>query len=113
MDIFPLFPAELRNFKDADGCVPALWDRDVMGVLIFKTLGLLNYIAGAAAVLATIYAGILYLTSYASEANAKKAKTILISTYVGFFIVLGARLIVQESFQLFGQGIVDIDKIAK
>jgi hypothetical protein len=107
-DIFPLFPAVLFDFPDETGhvrytgCYPALWTRDVIGALIFKILGLLNYVAGALALLTTIYAGILYLTAPISEGTVKTAKSILLGTYLGFFIVLGARLIVQGSFQLFG-----------
>lgn len=106
--IFPLIPDAIVDYgfyngTDTNGgCVPALWNSNIIGMLVYKTLGLLNYIAGAGAILATLYAGILYLTGYMSEANVKKAKTVLIGTYVGFFIILGARLIVESSFQLFG-----------
>ena len=100
--IFPLIPDSLVAYNATDGCVPALWDRYVAKVLVEKALALLNYVAGALAVLATIFAGVMYLTSYASEANAKKAKAVLVGTYIGFFITLGARMIVNDSFYLFG-----------
>lgn len=104
-DIFPLLPKEITDYDPEDNvkteCVPGLWNRTIIGMLLFKILGLLNYVAGALAVVATIYAGVLYLTGAIAEGTVKKAKSILIGTYVGFFIVLSARLIVQGSFYLF------------
>ncbi len=104
-DIFPLIPKEITDYDTKDDikteCVPGLWGRQIIGMLLYKTLGLLNYFAGALAVLATIYAGILYITGGVAEGTVKKAKTILAGTYLGFFIVLSARLIVQGSFYLF------------
>jgi|GEM_PF-6288412 len=117
--IFPLIPDAIVDYGFYDspqtdnngGCVPSLWNMTIFGMLIYKVLALLNYLAGALAILATLYAGILYLTGAMSEANVKKAKTALIGTYVGFFIVLGARLIVQSSFQLFGSDCTNISLV--
>lgn len=99
--LFPIIPASGRT-RDLDNCVPAFWDREIIALFIYKLLGILNYVAGALAVLAIIYGGVLYLTGFRSEANAKTAKSLIIGTVVGFMLVLSARLIVIGSFYLFG-----------
>jgi hypothetical protein len=97
--LFPLIP---ESFRDKDGCNPQGWNRRIMAFLAYKVLALANYLAGAVAIIATIYGGILYLGGFAGEENVKKAKSIIIGAYVGFAIVLLARLIVQGSFYFFG-----------
>lgn len=101
--LFPIIPDSGRGGESGfEGCTTPFWDRIIIGIFIYKFLGIANYFAGALAVLATIYAGILYLTGFAGEQTVKQAKAILIGTYIGFFIVLSARLIVAGSFYLFG-----------
>lgn len=104
--LFPLIPAEIRSTAEG-GCNPQTWNRRIFVFLAYKLLGVLNYLAGAIAITATIFGGILYLTGFASEANIKKAKSVIIGAYIGFAIVLLARLLVQGSFFLFGDGNTD------
>ena len=106
-NIFPIVHPLLRNFKaysdnPTTGCVPALWTRNVLILFIYKALALLNYLAGALAILSFIYAGILYMSSFASEGMLKTAKGAVVGTCIGLAIVTSARFIVGGSFQLFG-----------
>lgn len=104
--LFPLIPDAIRNTAEG-GCNPQSWNRRIFVFLAYKLLGVLNYLAGAIAIIATIFGGILYLTGFASEANIKKAKSVIVGAYIGFAIVLLARLLVQGSFYLFGDGSTD------
>lgn len=106
LDLFPLIPKEIAT---KDGCNPQSWNRTIFVFLTYKLLAILNYLAGAVAIIATIYGGILYLTGFASESTVKQAKSIIIGTYVGFAIILLARLLVQGSFYLFGTGSINFD----
>ena len=103
--IFPILPSTiLPTPADPDdptvnpdpniGCTPAFWNLRVFLVIMYKMLGLLNWTAGALAILLTVYAGLLYISGFASEANTKTAKKIVITAYTGLIIVLSARLIV-------------------
>jgi hypothetical protein len=94
--IFPLVPKEILS-EDLAGCSPPYWTREVMIIFAYKVLGLLNWAAATTAVFSTIYAGILYLTGFYKEDNAKKARAILTATLTGFIIVLSARLILGSS----------------
>ena len=111
--IFPLLPTSINppqptpnpttNLipqQDPNKCSPVYWNADVMWVLAYKALALLNYVAYALAVILTIYAGLMYLSGFANEANAKKGKTILIATYVGLALVMLSRLIVYGTYQV-------------
>lgn len=94
-DSAPLFPF-IVDYKEYN-CPPALWDRYIIADYVFRVLGILNYAAGAACIILTVLAGIYYMLGFASEQNVKKGKTILIGTYIGFLIVIMARLIVGSS----------------
>lgn len=110
MKLFPIIPDEIRN-SDLNGCNPQTWNRRVFVFLTYKLLAMLNYLAGAVAVIATIYGGILYLTGFTGEANIKRAKSVIVGAYVGFAIVLIARLLVQGSFYLFGDNSDDLSDV--
>jgi hypothetical protein len=100
--IFPLIPAQLRPNATGDGsCPPPAWNLNVVRYFIYKALTLLNWLAGALAVILTILAGLYYIAGFASESNIKKGKTILVTAYTGLIIVSLARLIVYGSVQLF------------
>ena len=103
--IFPLLPAgimptavpsgtEVSPTSPAKVCTPAFWNIDIVCIFLYKALAILNYLAGALAVIFTVYAGLLYISGVASEANVKKAKAILIATYLGLLIVIFAKVIV-------------------
>jgi len=96
-DIFPFIPDSLRSGT----CAPEYWDRTVFIYFILKILAILNWFAGAAAIILTVYAGLLYISGYAREENVKKAKTLLIGTYVGLIIVYMARLLVFGAVDIF------------
>ncbi|CAN5136657.1 hypothetical protein BH11PAT4_BH11PAT4_1890 [soil metagenome] len=103
--LFPIIP---DSFRDPDGCNPQGWNRRIFAFLAYKVLAIANYLAGAIAIIATVYGGILYLGGFAGEENVKRAKSIIIGAYVGFAIVLLARLVVQGSFYFFGDGSTDL-----
>lgn len=94
--IFPAIPDVLRT----GACTPAVWDRSVIVYLIAKALIMLNWFATTLAILFTLYAGLLYISGFAKEDNVKKAKTLLIATYVGLAIVLLARVIIFSAVDL-------------
>lgn len=106
--LFPIIPNELTKINDTGEpenlCTPANWDRTIIVLLIYRGLGLLNYVAGAIAILATLWGGALYLFSQGQSEQMKNAKTLIIGTYVGFLIVLCARLMVNATFYIFGTG---------
>lgn len=110
MKLFPIIPDEIRSDK-TEGCNPQSWNRRVFVFLTYKLLAMLNYFAGAVAIIATIYGGILYLTGFSGDATVKRAKSVIIGAYVGFAIVLLARLLVQGSFYLFGDTTNDLSEI--
>ena len=112
--IFPLIPKFLIDYSlnhDNGGCNPSDWNINVIGSLVYKALALLNYIAGAAAILATIYGGVLYLSGFASKKAAETAKKVIAGAYIGLIIVLMARVIVQGSFYFFGDGTLNVTTI--
>lgn len=94
--VFPLVPDELKT----PPCTPEVWDRNVVTYFILKGLVVLNWLAGTLAVLATLYAGLLYISGFAKEDNVKKAKTLLAATYTGLFIVIFARIIIFSTADL-------------
>lgn len=94
--VFPFIPSQLRE----GNCAPPQWNMYVFQYFINKLLIFANWLAGALAVILTVYAGVLYIAGVAKEDNAKKAKTMVVTAYVGFIIVLLARLIVGSWIQL-------------
>jgi hypothetical protein len=117
--IFPLIPNGIRGLDDSGKpivasdtdsnvskdntpiCTPPFWNRLVVFWFVYKGLAILNWLAGAGALLLTLYAGLLYITGYASENNVKTAKTLLIATYTGLIIILLAKFLVYSSINLF------------
>jgi hypothetical protein len=93
--VFPLISSDM-NDSAIGKCNPAVWDQNIAFLFILKALVILNWLADVTAVLATVYAGILYISGFANENNVKQAKNILISCYVGLAIVFSARLIFNE-----------------
>lgn len=104
--IFPLIPSGLYGGNLPDGtpskCTVSLWNLSVFQVLIYKALGLLNWILFVFALSFTVYAGVLYISGFANEGNVKKARGILVGTYVGLIIALSARLIMGGVVAAFG-----------
>jgi hypothetical protein len=76
------------------GCNAGLWNADVVNYFAWKAIYLLDWIAGAAAILLLVYGGILYISSYLSEGNIKKAKGIIQAAIIGLVIVVTARYII-------------------
>jgi len=98
-NIFPIIPDDIgvnSSFK----CTPSYWNRAILYLFIYKGLGIFNWIAEAAAILITLYAGILYMTAIYSEGNAKTAKAWLIGAYGGLIIVLLAKTLVFSAISL-------------
>lgn len=98
----PTFPLIPNQFLDSgvNECNPARWNFDVFNYLAYKFLAILYFVSYVMTILLTIIAGIYYISGFANEANVKKGKSILISTYVGLLIVMLARLILFGSFNL-------------
>ena len=95
--ITPILPTVIL---DGSVCSPPYWGLDIIKIFIYKVMSLLNYLILTAAIILTIYAGILYLTGFQSEANIKKSKTILTSTYIGLIISLSATLILRTTISI-------------
>jgi len=104
VSIFPLFDSSIMN---PNGCNPTNWNLTVMDYLASKALYVLNWFAGVAAVCLTVYAGLLYISGFATEANVKQAKTLLVVCYTGLIIVFGARLILLGTVQFLGGTVND------
>ena len=96
--IFPLLPLSILGEHDI--CSPPYWNLDVIKIFIYKAMALLNYLILVAAIILTIYAGIMYLTGFQNEGNIKKAKGILGATYVGLIISLSATLILRTTISI-------------
>lgn len=75
-------------------CSQGFWTRDVVYWFIYKGLAFLNWAAVAVGIILVLYGSLLYMTGFASEENVKKAKGIIIGTFVGLAIVLLAKVIV-------------------
>jgi hypothetical protein len=99
--IFPLVPKSITS-SDSVGCGPSYWTLKILTIFLYKVLGLLNYAALVIATVFTIVAGLLYISGFANEANAKTAKKVLTTTYVGLIIVLSARLILGSTQLIVG-----------
>jgi hypothetical protein len=112
--LFPLVPEGIsgwtkdgKNIKDMASteeqnkvCSQGFWTREVFYWFVYKALAILNWFATAVAILLTIYGGILYISGFANEANAKKAKGIIIGAYVGLAIVFLAKIMVYGAINL-------------
>jgi hypothetical protein len=97
--IFPILPKVILDAYSGPGCSPAFWNLGIIVVLVWKVVGLLNWIAGILAVLLTVYAGLLYIGGFANESYVGTAKKILTASYVGLAIVIFARLILYAPVQ--------------
>jgi len=62
------------------------------------------YLAGIFAVLLIAYAGFLLVTNATSPSNLEKGRNVLISTAIGFVIIISAWLIVNEVIVTFTTG---------
>jgi hypothetical protein len=89
--IFPIIPDVVN--AGPTGCNPAYWNAAIIGAIGYKGIYILNWFAFVVAVCMTIYAGLLYISGFANEANVKKAKSILVICYTGLIIVFAARII--------------------
>ena len=104
--IFPIITSDILS-DDPKGCSPPYWNIRIFTILLYKALGLLNYIALTLAILFTVLAGVLYISGTFNEKNVAKAKTILISTYIGLIITLSARLILGSTQLIIGATTTD------
>ncbi|MEM1311999.1 MAG: pilin [Patescibacteria group bacterium] len=69
-------------------------DQNTIANIILNVASLLTFIAGAVAVLAIVYGGILYVTDNGSGESATKGKKILINAVIGLVITIIAFTIV-------------------
>jgi hypothetical protein len=97
--IFPILPKVILDPYTVPGCSPPFWNLGIMVVLVWKVVGLLNWIAGVLAVILTVYAGLLYIGGFANESYVGTAKKILMAAYSGLAIVVFARLILYAPVQ--------------
>lgn len=104
-NVFPLLPIEILTDPLGGGekCTPADWTFEIYEILAWKILIILNWLAGTLAILFTIYAGLLYIGGFANEGNIKKAKSILIATYLGLVLVIMARVILYGTIAIFSK----------
>jgi hypothetical protein len=104
-NIFPILPSAILtgvdNSGNATNCTPPYWNFDIIRVLMYKVLALLNYGIEVAAIIFTLYAGILYLTGFRAEKNIETAKKLLIATYTGMIISLSATLLLRSAVSAF------------
>jgi hypothetical protein len=120
--LFPFVPDGISGW-DANGnrvetltadqrnavCQPGFWTREVFYWFGYKVLAILNWLAMAAAIILTIYGGLLYISSYANEANAKKAKGIIVGAFIGLAIIFLAKVLVYGAVNIIsGQDPSDI-----
>ena len=98
-----IFPLVSRSILDPNGCNPSFWNLTIMVIFLYKILGLLNWTAVSLAVIFIVYGGLLYISGFASEANVKKAKGVIITTCVGLIITLSARLILGSTQLIVGE----------
>ena len=99
-NMFPFIPPAI-NSSDDTGCSPAFWTVQIIGALIYKAIRLINWAALAISGLAIVYSGFMYILGFANEANVKKAKSIIIATFVGLIIVTSAKWIVYGTILIF------------
>jgi hypothetical protein len=102
--LFPIIPDVISGGgTPASTCIQAYWGRGILFFIILRTLQLIGWAAGAAAILLTATAGLFYIAGFGSkgEDNVKKAKKILTATYAGLAIVLLSQFIVRASFNIF------------
>jgi hypothetical protein len=99
-NFIPLIPDSLLG-KTPEACQPAYWNSDVIVYFLWKGLAMLNWLSVAAAIVFIIYGGLLYISAYASEGNAKKGKGVIVAALTGLVIVLAARYIVTGAVALF------------
>jgi hypothetical protein len=86
--------SELASTEQSKWCTQAFWERTVVYWFVIKILAFINWAATALAILLFLYAGVLYISGFASEANAKKAKQVIGAAITGLVIVILARVIV-------------------
>lgn len=96
-----LTPVKDSQGKDIPSCTPAYWNTLIFEFFLFKATMILNWLAGALFIILVVYAGILYISGFAVEANVKKAKSLVITAITGFLIVYAARYIIYGAGLLF------------
>jgi hypothetical protein len=93
--IFSLFPFLLPNLALADTCTGLFSTGDCKAqaglpdLLIYtqNILSLFTALAGPIALVAVIYAGVLYMTSMGDESKVKKAKATLVYSLIGVAVI--------------------------
>lgn len=116
VNVFPLLPQKILRpvsgpVDDKKDCTPSNWTFEIYQILAWKILIIFNWLAGTLAILLTIYAGLLYIGGFANEGNIKKAKSILIATYIGLILVIMARVILYGTISVFSNKGVDPNDI--
>jgi hypothetical protein len=86
---------------DEPECSPAYWNRNILILIAWKVLYLLYWMAGILAVIITVYAGLLFISGFASEENTKTAKKLLVACYTGIVIIILGRVILYGTIQPF------------
>ena len=82
-------------------CSPAYWNKNILTLIAWKALSLMYWIASVLAVIITIYAGLLFISGFASEENTKTAKKLLVACYTGVVIIILGRIILYGVIQPF------------
>lgn len=72
-----------------------------VAVLVAKVIDVLLYVAGIAAVIYLLYAGILYITSAGDEAKAEKGRKGIVNAVIGIIIITLAFVIEKVAAQIF------------
>ena len=74
---------------------PSRFDATGLEGIILGIIGWLSILAGALAVMAVVYSGIMYITAGGDSAKAEKAKNNLVWAIIGVVITVLAYVIIQ------------------
>jgi len=109
--IFPILPKELL---DGELCSISYWNKEIFILFGYKILRFLNWVAGVIAIIATLWAGVLYIAGYISEKNITRAKSMLTTVWGGLVIVLAARYILASTQIITGEtNSTTLDKVSE
>ena len=79
---------------------PETWGQEQISVLIGNAINVALLIGGGVAVIFIIIGAFGYFTAYGNEEKAKKAKTTIIWAIVGVVVILIARVLIAEIWNL-------------
>lgn len=83
------------ELKDSGNCSSVAAKGNRMTALIRTVINILSFIAGAAAVIMIIYAGLKYITSGGEASNISSAKSALLYAVIGLIVVMVSQLLVK------------------